>query len=592
MLAKVTGVRHAAVAVSIGATSVLAGVGIIGGGSHPERFDAKTVVIAREGDDRVQVTEYVDIDFGTGQRRGYQRVIPNDFGVPTDVVASTPDADPTLSVVDQGSTTRIRIGDPDITFTGQHRYVLVYSYPEPRLDELGLIVDVVAAGTDNETGRFEVIVTGFELTDLRCDVGRGGVEGGCELTPAGDGTYRTVLEPLEEGDGLTVGGTVVAFADVVDIEPPPIPERRGDGVNGWLLAAGFALLGVVGAVPVYLWSRTRGRNEVYAGGAADAAYGSLPPPGSEAGSPPTMLVADDDMADLATTEFAPPKGIDPWEARVLLAERCDNDAVEAWLSGMVGREAVDAAEEGKNLSLSSGSKRGELARDDAVLLDRILGISDPYVTGEYDEKFARAWKAIHKEQVRRIGKSNWWNHMPPGNRMEIGSGSPFAFLMIFVFVFVWGGWTASAFAGVLKSWPIAIAVGVLFPAFVAYFMYRALLPARSAQGSALALQAESFRRFLHASEGHHVEWAWSNGLLREYSAWAVALDEADAWSKALDRANVPAPARAATAPIIIHHTASSMRSARTAPSSSGGGGGGFGGGGVGGGGGGGSSGSW
>jgi uncharacterized membrane protein len=146
---------------------------------------------------------------------------------------------------------------------------------------------------------------------------------------------------------------------------------------------------------------------------------------------------------------------------------------------------------------------------------------------------------------------------------------------------------------------MAVAVGLLFPAIVAVVMYRALLPSRSAQGSALALRSESFRRFLHASEGRHVEWAWSKGLLREYSAWAVALGEADAWSKALAAANVPAAAAAASGPIILHQHGSSIRDTRTAPSSSssggssfGGGGGGFGGGGVGGGGGGGSSGSW
>ena len=44
-------------------------------------------------------------------------------------------------------------------------------------------------------------------------------------------------------------------------------------------------------------------------------------------------------------------------------------------------------------------------------------------------------------------------------------------------------------------------------------------------GSALALRTESFRRFLAASEGRHVQWAWEHGLLREYSAWAVALGD-------------------------------------------------------------------
>ncbi len=298
------------------------------------------------------------------------------------------------------------------------------------------------------------------------------------------------------------------------------------------------------------------------------------------------------MHELATTEFVPPKGIEPWEAHVLLTERCDDGAVEAWLSGLAGREALEVAERGKDLSLSSGRKRGELPAGDAALLSRILDIRDPYVTGEYDKKFATAWRAVHHDQVKRIEASGWWNHMAPGGRLQLGGRSPVMIFMVVLFMLIWSGTTVSAFVGVFRGWGPSIAVGLLFPAAVAFFMYRALLPARSAQGSALALQAESFRRFLHASEGQHVEWAWSQGLLREYSAWAVALGEADAWSNALERANVPEPARAAAGPIIVHHGRSSMSGARTAPSSSGGGGGGFGGGGVGGGGGGGGSGSW
>jgi uncharacterized membrane protein len=189
--------------------------------------------------------------------------------------------------------------------------------------------------------------------------------------------------------------------------------------------------------------------------------------------------------------------------------------------------------------------------------------------------------------------------MPPGAGISPKrSGSPFGLIVAGVFLFVWFGSITTAILGWFRTLPAALLLGLVFPAVVAYLVYRVMLPARSAQGSALTLRAESFRRFLHASEARHVEWAWSQGLLREYSAWAVALGEADAWSDALAGANVPAAAAAATGPIILHRHGSSMRSARTAPSSSGsgsrfgGGGGGFGGGGVGGGGGGGSSGSW
>ena len=100
---------------------------------------------------------------------------------------------------------------------------------------------------------------------------------------------------------------------------------------------------------------------------------------------------------------------------------------------------------------------------------------------------------------------------------------------------------------------------------------------------------ESFRRFLAASEGRHVEWAWSQGLLREYSAWAVSLGAADAWGKALAASNVPPSELYGYNPLLVHSVSRSFASSRTAPSR---GGAGASSGGVGGGGGGGSSGSW
>ena len=606
MIGRISKVRHAIVGIAIAGTTLLAGTGVIGGGSRPERFDAKTVVIEGIGDG-VRITEYVDIDFGSADRHGYERIIPNDFGAPIDVDASSPDARDAVSVTDIGGATRIRVGDPGKTFTGQHRYELSYTLPNAHFDELGLDVDLVfpPGGIypgDDETDRFDVIVTGFELENTSCDVGGLGATGGCELVAADDGTYRAVIEPLPEDDGLSIGGTITARTQPVDITAPPLPERREPAKTG-LIALAVGVLGLAGAAGTYRWARRKGRNEVFAGGAAEAAYGSMPPPradGTVDPPPPVTLIPDDEMADLATIEFVPPKGIDPWEASVLLTERLGDDTVEAWISGLVAKEAIEISENGDDLVIASGPKRTELDAADAELLDRILAIDDPYTTGKYDSEFATAWRAVGTAQRRRIESSGWWKRLPPGSGFRPTAGrSAGRLVVLLVFGFIWFGSAATAVLGAFRPVGLALAIGLLFPAVVAYFVYRVMLPARSAQGSALALRAESFRRFLHASEAQHVEWAWSQGLFREYSAWAVALGEADAWSDALGRANVPAMAAAAATPIIVHQRGSSMRDTRTAPSSSGGGGsfggggGGFsGGGGVGGGGGGGSSGSW
>lgn len=597
VLGKISKARHATVAAAIGGTTLLTGAGVIGGGDFPERYDAWQSVVTPVGETGVRVVDTFDQDFGDEDRRGHERYIQNDFGAPVDVVASSPDAPDDLSVVDIGVETRVRVGDPDVTISGQHRYTIGYTLPDAKLGNDVLSLDVLSADGE-EIERFELIVTGFVLDDPVCLFGRVGAETECDWVERRDGFYRAVVEPLDENTGVTVEGDVAGFVEPEDVPVPAIPERR-EGTNRGLAALGMAGLGAVGAVPVYRWARRKGRNEVYAGGAADAAYGELPRPradGSAEPPPPVTLVHDDELGDLATIEFVPPKGIDPWQAQVLLTEKITDDTVEAWLSGLAGREAVEIAESGENLSIGSGPARGDLATGDAKLLDSILSLKDPYVTGKYDKKFAGAWSSIRSHQKREIANSGWWRHGAPGSTIGGSITNLTRLLPFMIFGFIWFGSAATAIVGLFSSWPLAIAIGLLFPAVVAYFVYRALLPSRSAQGSALALRTESFRRFLHASEAQHVEWAWGQGVLREYSGWAVALGEADAWSKALDRANVPAPARLAAGPIIIHNRGSSMRTSRTAPQQSGSGGGrgggGFRSGSVGGGGGGSSRGSW
>lgn len=182
----------------------------------------------------------------------------------------------------------------------------------------------------------------------------------------------------------------------------------------------------------------------------------------------------------------------------------------------------------------------------------------------------------------------WWKRHPPGS--SGGGAGVSAWLIVTVIALLF-------FAlGTFRGAAAALVFAVLVPAVVGFFVYKVMLSGRSATGSALALLTESFRRFLAASEGQHVEWAWEQGLLREYSAWAVALGTADAWGRALAASNVPAPERSLASPMLLYSMGPSFDSTRIAPSSSGGGGsfggGGFSGGSVGGGGGGGSSGSW
>ena len=374
---------------------------------------------------------------------------------------------------------------------------------------------------------------------------------------------------------------------------------------------------------------------MFAGGAADAAYGTtptrpslstgtpLPPPNAAAPSPSlppdlnaattegepraVRLVADDKLADLATIEFVPPAGVQPWQGAVLLHEHISDADIGAWFSGLAARDVLSIDREGGptdegaptgdgdgdgDVVLRLGPRANTAQPDEQAVLGPLFAGRDAITLDSYDEEFAAAWRQVRALQVRSIASSGWWRSDPP--KAGSGSGSRWiVFVVLGVWLFIGAGSVLGAVLGVFSNPLGAIIFGVVVPAVAGLVAYRTLLRVRSATGSALALRTESFRRFLAASEGRHVEWAWSHGLVREYSAWAVALGAASAWERALQTSSVP-PVEYVNGPLLVYSMGPSFSGAHTAPSSSGSGGssGSFSGGSVGGGGGGGSSGSW
>ncbi|MCU1365411.1 MAG: hypothetical protein JWN39_1050 [Ilumatobacteraceae bacterium] len=584
--------RHLVVLIAIAGCATLAFFGLIGGGNRKERFDAKQITVVPSGADGLRVREVVDEDFGTQRRHGYERIIPTDFGAPSEITASSPNANAEIGTadvfLDDRPAIRIRLGDPGTTYQDQHRYVLSYTLPHTGISRGVLNLDIIDAGERFETERFEVVLAGMTLADPTCSVGATGAVGGCTLTSDGAG-YRVVFTPLHAGDGVTVRGTVVGFTDAVLPPEPDLPVYRVN--HRKQLARALVPIGLVAALIVFVIAKLRGRNEVFGGGgAAEAAFGQ---PVGQQPPPSTHLVSDAKLASLATTEFAPPRGIDPWQGSVLLQERIDDSTVAAWFSALAASEALTLTQRDKHLVIGIGRRRSELDPANSALVNQFMHGRIELTLGTYDPYFAGAWASIKAQQAVTIEASGWWKRRPPKVDGSPAGGALAIVVIAAIALFIVGGSVASAIFGLFRTLPLALVFAAVVPAFVAYCAYATLLPVRSGTGSALALLTESFRRFLEASEGRHVEWAWKQGLLREYSAWAVSLGAADAWGKALEHSNVPASEYVSTNPLLVHSMFSSFSSTHTAPSSSGSGGSGFSGGGsVGGGGGGGSSGSW
>jgi uncharacterized membrane protein YgcG len=471
---------------------------------------------------------------------------------------------------------------------GQHRYTISYVLPEALAAGPFLFLDAVGAESDIPIERVTVVVDGFELDDAVCAAGPTGASPGSGCAFERGAPLRLAVDRLEPKEGITISGEVVGRTDPAGVDPPPIPDRRQEHRQRTALLV--AALGSVVAFATYRWSVRVGANEVMGTSAADAAHGPGP-----AASPATRTVTDADLAELAAIEFAPPRGLEPWQGRVVLTEVLDDSMVTAWFSGAIARGLVEVQADGAHPRLRRGRALEGDDPLDAHLVDEVFRVDDEVILGTYDAQFAAAWAKILGYQARWVADSGWWwSRSPAPGRLKPGGIITTGVLVVATVALVALSAFVAGLLGALGGLATALLVGLGLPALVARVAYAPLRPGRTAAGSAWALRTESFRRFLEDSEAQHVEWAWEHGLLRQYSAWAVALDAADAWQEAMERSAVPVAEAAAIQPLLVPRVSSAFTSTRTAPSTSSSGGSSSGGfsGSVGGGGGGGSHGSW
>lgn len=555
--------QHVAVVVAVVTVPVAVLLGLAGDGSYPERFDAKQVVVQPDGADGVRVREIVDQDFGSERRHGYERWIPNELGAPVDVVAASPDAPADLEIEVFGDYTRIRIGDPDVTVTGQHRYELGYTLPFAGVSSGRLLLDVIDGDETLETGSFQVVLTGFVLDDPQCVTGFVFALVECRLEPVAGGHVVT-FAPLSPGEVITVGGTVVDRALPVEVDLPPLPERRADTTSTVLLLT--VLAGALTAGTVLVVCRLVGRNTIDDGG--------------------PRRVSDRALARMVSTRTSPPDGLDPWEGRVLLVERIDDGMVSAWFADQIVRQYLDL-DTTTGTVLRAGRRLAEAPLVTRERLTALLGTSGELELGTFQPALSRLWKQTQEDQSAYVASAGWWERRLPRSNdpFFVATVVTLPILLVVVAVVVFGG-LASA------PW-LAVALSALLAGSVALPAYRRLLPARTASGSYLALQTESFRRFLLDREAARVGIAARPVMVREYAAWAMALGVTEPWFEHVGEPSaLPVDLALLTSQMMLLTGSSAWSRSHVEPSSGGGGGGFSAGGGGGGGGGGGSSGSW
>lgn len=526
-----------------------------------------------------EVTEVLDYDFGPNTRRGIFRDVPGlNPAAPITVESAT--APTPISIEASGAATRIRIGDPDITIRGRHRYSI--TYPIAVLFD-GDRISWNAVGAEWPVGIADAelhLLAGTELLDPTCDIGAFGAVGGCDVAEVEPGHLLVTVDSLGAMEGVTIGATrgdPLASAPTVD---PPAAVPLDDPGSGALLPAGLAAgFATVAAGLVSPFVRRAGREQVWAGGVADAAFGSQYGEADYA----VRLADQSELKDMASIEFAPPKGLTAWQGGIIHDEAVSKDHQVAWLLDRAIAGEVGIAGQGKDLTLS----RAPVDSPEAAMLDELFDGRRSLELGKYDKQFAVGWTALgtHLEEWHRA--SGFWD--PAGDRRKTTARVIGILLAIVGIAAALVGAILANRSGTSPGALALLIVGAVGAGAGVGLLIRSWeLRVRTARGSGLWILIESFRTFIDQSDSRHVEAAAKQGRLLEYTAWAAALGEVDHWARAINDAELPSgtihPSHlylAAAAP----NLGSALNTASTAPSSSGGGGGGVGGGGGGGGGG-------
>ncbi|HET8930784.1 MAG TPA: DUF2207 domain-containing protein [Acidimicrobiales bacterium] len=567
--------------------AVIAGCssGFVASVSRPEavRHFQATATFADDGNAVVDESILYHFD---EKRHGIYRVLPDVPHSAAGRVKATSDNTDQFTIMGEGTGLRLKIGDPGTEITGDHRYEISYPLSTADMGEGRFGWNGVGTSWDVPIDQVELaLIAPWRWEDATCNIGTSGSIDDCTVTQPVPGRLEVHHGRLDSGEGITVyaqrGAALTAAPETSSVPAEAAPLKWSQ--RPVVLAVVGALGVVVAGLIVAGFFRRAGRDWVMAGpastgAAADLAFSAPVTAGVPSGA---TRVDDTELAQWATTEFVPPRGLAAWQGGVLATESTDTRDSVAWLLGAAENGQVEIDEADPKAPVL---RRVESAADPEIvaLLEVAFAGRESITLGTYDKDFTSMWSSLPAKMRQWYTTSGFAD--PVGERRaRIGRvlGSIGLVLGGVVTVVAANASSSHALWGIIGVGLGTLVVGAALGALLRAWELHVRTPA----GSALWLRVESFRRFLAASEAEHVRQAAERGVLREYTAWAIALDEVDHWTAAVERAGLEPSTPGLSTVLVAGSLSSSMSSAGTAPSSSSGGGGGVGGGGGGGGGG-------
>jgi len=524
------------IAVLIVASGALLATSGIARAQLSEQIDGYDVAIELRTDGSLRITEVIDYDFGVTEHHGIFRDVPTRvhyddtydrvYPLTVESVSATGGASADYTTERDGSLTRIKIGDPEETVSGDHRYTIVYTVEGATNgftdhDELywNAIGDEWPVSIDDVTVQVEAP---GDITDSLCFQGpeRSTLPCDGQKVRGASATFRQ--QHLDPYSGVTI---VLAFPKGVLDAPAPILEERWSVSSAFRLTpvtggvSGALLLLIVGGAAVTLW-RT-GRDRRYQGSPIDQVMGN--PTGDDEAVP--IFDADTE----APVEFAPPGDMRPGQMGTLVDEQANTLDVSATIVDLAVRGFLMIQEIPKEgwfgkpdwtLIKLEESEAGLLTYE-RRLLNALFRDGTEVTISDLRNTFAARLEGVEESLYVDVVNRGWFRSRPDKVRSTWQARGVVVLILGAALTFVLARWTHWGLLGI----PLILG-GLLL------VMFAKRMPARTASGTAMLRRVRGFRRVIETAETHMSQWAEKEMIFTTFLPYAVVFGCTDKWAKA------------------------------------------------------------
>ncbi len=459
----------------------------------------------------VKVAEKISVNFGTQEKHGIYRDIPvvytNDDGSKyhteiKDVSVSGHES----KITREGDFLRIRIGDPDVTVSGEQEYNIAYTAVGvlrgfENFDELYWNVTGNYWEVPIRRTSATVMLEGGDIGNVACYVGNLGSTENCDSSVSRS-TARFFAQSLDSGQGMTV-----ATSYPKGITEIPLVKSFADKVLSLpaILTFGVSLAAGIGAI-FLLWSH-KGRDLWMRGK-------HLFDPHAKEEKRPLF------HKDTVVVEYLPPDNLRPAEVGVIMDERANTLDVTGTIIDLATRGYLTITEEEKKWKFGSADyifnrlnkDTKDLLKYEQELLERLFEKGDLVKMSHLKKSFYTDLKEVKNQLYRDMVEKGFFPSNPENTRaMYLG----IAFVGL-------------VFAGVLLIFSInieneflfSIAIATVITGFnlliVSRFMSR-----RTAKGYEMSRRINGYRLFIENVEKHRQKFFESKNMFNIVLPYAI-----------------------------------------------------------------------